>query len=214
MTRWNENTWGAKTPACCSFSGVSELWRSLIVVMDYGSIISFLDTENFRVKKNIPLTLNSTWVWLEAEGSRQFDRFNLWLYANPAGLTGACAASASRRRAGLWANICAASSAEAILSKASLASERSHLLQSASPLNSSPFRHRSLTVVESLLLTDLFSPGFKTATILFSMFYSMWKRAEVLHLCEIWNISSKYIKAQCLINVFRKRRSFLSLAML
>ena len=49
-------------------------------------------------------------------------------------------------------------------------------------------------------------PGFKNCKVyFFRCFTSMWKRAEVLHLCEIWNISSKYIKAQCLINVFRIR---------
>lgn len=34
------------------------------------------------------------------------------------------------------------------------------------------------------------------------LFSSMWKRPEVYDLCEIWNIS-KYIKAQCLLIVFR-----------
>lgn len=69
------------------------------------------------------------------------DRFNFWLYANPAGLTGAfrfCTTSARHHRVGLWVNICPASSEEAIFSlllmKTSLRSQQSHLV--SAPHNS------------------------------------------------------------------------------
>lgn len=42
---------------------------------------------------------------------------------------------------------------------------------------------------------------FKTADFRFLMFFFNVKEGRGL--CEIWNISSKYIKAQCLINVFK-----------
>lgn len=154
-------------------------------------------------------------------GIWSLDGLNFWLYANLAGLTetfSRCTASPGCHRVGLWVNICPASLGKAIFSitlmKASLQSEQSHLALNVSVqhelLRTSPQQLAKVsiflvTVVESLLLTVLvFSRGFKNCKVyFFRCFTSMWKRAEVLHLCEIWNISSKYIKAQCLINVFR-----------
>lgn len=51
--------------------------------------------------------------------------------------------------------------------------------------------------VESWLLPSFSNPVF------FGNVELKVKWRKVLHLCEIWNIISKYIKAQCLINVFR-----------
>lgn len=54
----------------------------------------------------------------------------------------------------------------------------------------------------AVALTVSHRPGLKVKIKPFSVCLTlMWKRAEALHLCEIWNISSKYIKAQCLLNV-------------
>lgn len=51
--------------------------------------------------------------------------------------------------------------------------------------------------VESWLLLSFSKPVF------FGNVELKVKWRKVLHLCEIWNIISKYMKAQCLINVFR-----------
>ncbi len=135
------------------------------------------------------------------------------LYANPAGLTGTfshCTSSSRRRHVGIWMNICPASvvfqwqdepqpAERAIAPRFSPTWTRPSRFSSL--LRSFSFGHSCRKFASH---RPGFSRGFKNRRVsFFQCFTSMWKRAEVLHLCEIWNISSKYIKAQCLSNVFR-----------